>query len=154
MNVQAVETPHDLRAFIELPYRLYGDDPVWVPPLRSEQRSQFDPKRTPFLDHCQWQLFVVKDKGEIVGRAAAFIDSLAVEFWKERIGLFGYLECAPRPEVARLLLEAAREWLRARSYTSMRGPWSFVSQEWGMVVEGFTPSPVTMAPYNPPHYSD
>ena len=36
----------------------------------------------------------------------------------------------------------------------MRGPWSFVSQEWGMVVEGFTPSPVIMAPYNPPYYND
>jgi GNAT superfamily N-acetyltransferase len=34
----------------------------------------------------------------------------------------------------------------------MRGPWSFVSQEWGLVVEGFTPSPVVMAPYNPPFY--
>lgn len=36
----------------------------------------------------------------------------------------------------------------------MRGPWSFVTQEWGMVTEGFEPSPVLMAPYNPPFYND
>ena len=36
----------------------------------------------------------------------------------------------------------------------MRGPWSFVSQEWGAVVEGYSPSPVVMAPYNPPYYND
>jgi GNAT superfamily N-acetyltransferase len=36
----------------------------------------------------------------------------------------------------------------------MRGPWTFVSQEWGLVVEGFTPSPVVMAPYNPPYYEE
>jgi hypothetical protein len=36
----------------------------------------------------------------------------------------------------------------------MRGPWSFVSQEWGMVIEGFEPSPVVMAPYNPPYYNE
>ena len=36
----------------------------------------------------------------------------------------------------------------------MRGPWSFVSQEFGMVVEGYTPSPVVMAPYNPPYYNE
>jgi GNAT superfamily N-acetyltransferase len=36
----------------------------------------------------------------------------------------------------------------------MRGPWSFVSQEWGLVLEGFTPPPVIMAPYNPPYYND
>jgi ribosomal protein S18 acetylase RimI-like enzyme len=45
-------------------------------------------------------------------------------------------------------------WLQARACTSMRGPWSFVSQEWGLVVEGFTPSPVVMAPYNPSYYID
>jgi GNAT superfamily N-acetyltransferase len=153
MHVQAIKVPDDLPAFIELPYRLYRDDPVWVPPLRDEQRSQFDPKRNPFLEHCDWQLFLLKDQGKTVGRCAAFVDQLAAEFWKERIGLFGYFECTS-PAAARLLLEAARDWLRARGCTSMRGPWSFVSQEWGMVVEGFVPSPVLMAPYNPPYYND
>ena len=35
----------------------------------------------------------------------------------------------------------------------MRGPWSFASQEWGLVLEGFTPPPVILAPYNPPYYN-
>jgi hypothetical protein len=35
----------------------------------------------------------------------------------------------------------------------MRGPWSFLSQEWGLVVEGFEPESVVMAPYNPPEYA-
>jgi len=154
MKVQAVETPNDLRAFVEFPYRLYRADPVWVPPLRDEQHSQFDPKRNPFLEHCEWQLFLAKAEGQVVGRCAAFVDRLAADFWKEPVGLFGYFECTPCPAAAQQLLEAGREWLRARGCTTMRGPWSFVSQEWGMVVEGFVPSPVLMAPYNPPHYND
>ena len=36
----------------------------------------------------------------------------------------------------------------------MRGPWSFVTQEWGSVLEGFKPSPVVMSPYNPPFYNE
>ncbi|MFH1084851.1 MAG: hypothetical protein V1772_03710, partial [Chloroflexota bacterium] len=48
---------------------------------------------------------------------------------------------------------AARAWLRARGMRAMRGPWSFASQEWGLVVEGFTPPPVILAPYNPPGYN-
>lgn len=36
----------------------------------------------------------------------------------------------------------------------MRGPWTFVPQEWGMVIEGFDKSPVLMSPYNPPYYND
>ncbi len=170
MNIHPVTTKKDLAAFIHLPYELYKNDPVWVPPLRDEQRGQFDPKRNPLLDHCEWQLFLLEDEGKYIGRIAAFVDLLAVDFWKERIGLFGYYECVPDPstgfrqaqpgvsgqalDAGRALLEAARTWLRSRACTSMRGPWSFVSQEWGSVVEGFTPSPVVMAPYNPPYYND
>jgi len=154
MDIRPVEAPRDLSAFIELPYRLYRDDPVWVPPLRGEQRSQFDVKRNPFLEHCEWRLFLAEEQGKVVGRVAAFVDRLANEAWKEQVGLFGYFECFPSPETARLLLETARDWLRTRGCTAMRGPWTFVSQDWGMVVEGFSPSPVIMAPYNPPRYND
>ncbi len=52
------------------------------------------------------------------------------------------------------LLEAARGWLQGKKMTCMRGPWSFVSQEWGLVIEGFEPAPVIMGPYNPPYYND
>lgn len=154
MIIRSVQTKKDLDRFLELPYQLYRNDPIWVPPLRDEQRGQFDPKRNPLLDHCEWQLFLLEDEGTAIGRIAAFFDTLAVDFWKERIGLFGYYECPPDPEASRLLLNAARDWLQARGATRMRGPWSFVSQEWGLVVEGFEPSPVLMAPYNPPYYID
>lgn len=35
MEIRPVTSRPDLRRFIELPYRLYRRDPVWVPPLRS-----------------------------------------------------------------------------------------------------------------------
>jgi GNAT superfamily N-acetyltransferase len=152
VHIHPVINKKDLATFIELPYRIYKDDPMWVPPLRDEQRGQFDRKRNPLLDHCEWQLFLLEKDGKYVGRIAAFIDTLAIDFWKEHVGLFGYFECPAEPEGAQLLLESARDWLRMKNCTCMRGPWSFVSQEWGLVVKGFEPSPVVMAPYNPPYY--
>jgi GNAT superfamily N-acetyltransferase len=154
MPIRSVQTSADLRLFIDLPYRLYRDDPVWVPPLRSEQRGQFDPKHNPLLDHCERELFLLEQNSRIIGRVAAFIDRLALDFWKEPVGLFGYYECVEDAEAGQMLLAAAQSWLRGRGMKVMRGPWSFVSQEWGMVVEGYTPSPVVMAPYNPPYYND
>ena len=154
MDIYEVDTNHDLRNFIEFPYHLYRLDPVWVPPLRSEQKAQFNPKSNPFLEHCEWQLFLLKDQGKITGRIAAFIDNVAIDFWRERIGLFGYFECIKEIGASALLLNAAKDWLKRKQCTRMRGPWSFVSQEWGMVTEGFSPSPVIMAPYNPPWYND
>ncbi len=154
MQTLPVQTPRDLKDFIELPYALYRYDPVWVAPLRSEQAAQYVPEKNPMLNHCTYALFLAKKEGKVVGRISAFVDHLAVEHWKQPVGLFGSFECVNDPEVANGLLSAARDWLREKGMTSLRGPWSFASQEWGLVVEGFEPSPVILAPYNPPYYND
>ena len=153
MKIIQARTPTTLRTFINLPYQLYKADLVWVPPLRSEMNKQFDPVSNPFLDHCDYALFLLWKGDRPIGRIAAFIDSLAVKAWKEPVGLFGYYECLDSQAAADCLLQAASDWLSLRGMKVMRGPWSFVSQEWGAVVEGFEPAPVIMAPYNPPYYN-
>lgn len=154
MEVRLVQSTADLRAFIRLPYALYRSDPNWVAPLRSEQWAQFDPRKNPMLAHCEYALFLVEQAGRVVGRVSAFTDRLALEHWGQPIGLFGSYECVDDPQAARMLLGAAGDWLARRGMKTMRGPWSFASQEWGLVVEGFTPPPVILAPYNPPYYND
>ncbi len=153
MEIYPVQNRGDLRQFIGLPYRLYRDDPVWVPPLRSEQWAQFDPKKNPMLNHCDTQLFLLKEGKIVVGRCAAFVDHLAVGYWDAPIGLFGSFECIEDEQAAHLLLDAAKEWLRAHGMDAMRGPWSFASQEWGLEIEGGDRQPVIMAPHNPPYYA-
>jgi GNAT superfamily N-acetyltransferase len=152
MNIIHVDTKSDLKRFIKFPYRLYRNDPVWVPPLLGEQFSQFDTRRNPTLEHCEYSLFLLEEDGDIIGRIAAFIDNIALKKWKEPIGLFGYYECINDKNASALLLETAAGWLREKGMKVMRGPWSFVSQEWGLVIDGFIPSPVVMAPYNPSYY--
>ncbi|MGB2964875.1 MAG: hypothetical protein WBB69_12905 [Anaerolineales bacterium] len=152
MNIQVVQNKSELNQFINYPYQFYRDDPNWIPPLRTELKNQFNPKTNPLLDHCDYCLFLLIQEDQVIGRIAAFIDHLAVDFWEEKIGLFGYYECVPDENASKLLMDAAADWLRDRGMDSMRGPWTFVSQEWGLVVEGFTPPPVIMAPYNPPYY--
>jgi len=153
MQVRATQTPKDVKAFIELPYQFYRHDPMWVPPLRSEQAGLVNPKRNPLLQHCDWQLFLLEEGDRTIGRVAAYIDWLAVEAWGEMVGFFGHYECPPDENASRLLLTAAQDWLKERGMRFMRGPWSFVSQEWGLVLEGFSPPPVIMAPYNPAYYN-
>jgi GNAT superfamily N-acetyltransferase len=152
MNIIPVTTPAELKKFIRLPYRLYKNDPVWVPPLLTEVSKQFDRKRNPTLDHCEYALFLLEKEDEIIGRIAAFTDTIALQEWKDPVGLFGYFECIDDRYAASALLDAAAGWLKSKGMKFMRGPWSFVSQEWGLVTEGFTPSPTVMAPYNPSFY--
>ena len=154
MEIIQVNTPEELREFINLPYHLYRNDPMWVAPLRSEQQAQFVAEKNPMLNHCEYVLFLARKEGKTLGRISAFLDHLALEHWQQPIGLFGSFECVQDEAVAHALLSAAREWLQSRGMKSMRGPWSFASQEWGMVVRGFKPEPVILAPYNPPWYND
>lgn len=152
MEIIKVEHKQDLKRFILFPYNFYRDDPNWVPPLRAELKAQFNPEKNPLLDHCDYQLFLLLEGERILGRVAAFIDRLAVDFWGEKIGLFGYYECVQDEAASRLLLQAAADWLKEKGMEAMRGPWTFVSEEWGLVVEGFSPPPCIMSPYNPPYY--
>ncbi len=154
MEIITVQTPKELKAFIEFPYQLYKNDPVWVAPLRSEQAAQFVPEKNPMLAHCTYTLFLAKESQRVVGRISAFIDHLAIEHWQQPIGLFGSFECIEDEKVGLALLQAAADWLVSQGMRSMRGPWSFASQEWGLVVDGFRPDPVILAPYNPPYYND
>lgn len=71
MEIRPVATRSDLKRFIELPYRLYRDDPNWVAPLRREQWAQFESESNPMLDHCEYALFLLWD-GEPIGRISAF----------------------------------------------------------------------------------
>ena len=154
MRIHPVADKKDLARFINFPYQFYRDDPNWVPPLRSELKAQLNPAKNPLLDHCDYQLFLLLDDGKMIGRIVAFIDHLAVDFWEEKIGLFGYYECIQDQEASRILLETAMDWLKEREMESMRGPWTFVSEAWGLVVEGFSPPPCIMSPHNPPYYDD
>lgn len=154
MKIYPVLSPADYKKFIFLPYTIYRNDPMWVPPLRMELKSQFDRRKNPTLDHTVYKLFLLKDNDRVIGRIAAFYDTLANDFHQEKTGLFGYYECPDDPAASRLLLDAAAGWLQEQGMNCMRGPWSFVSQEWGLVTEGFEPPPVIMAPYNPPYYND
>jgi GNAT superfamily N-acetyltransferase len=157
-TVRPVDGACDFEAFFRLPWKIYRDDPLWVPPIKASARNELKAESNPFLRHCDFRLFLLERDGEAIGRIAALIDRLALDAWGGSIGMFAYFECRLEDresdrENAALLLGAARDWLLGKGMKAMRGPWSFMSQEWGLVVEGFSPSPVIMAPYNPPEYA-
>ena len=114
----------------------------------------FNPKRNKFLQHCEYQLFILEDNGRVIGRIAAFVNHVANEHWQDKIGFFGHYECIDDNQAASLLLNTAEEWLRDKDMRIMRGPWSFVSQDFGWIVEGFDLPPVVLSSYNHDYYND
>lgn len=154
VQVTPVRGAADRTAFIRLPYSLYRDDPNWVPPLEMERRDFLDPKKNPFFDYAEVELFLARRGQDVVGRVAAIKNPRHMEFHGTKEGFFGLFECVNDAGVARGLLDAASAWLKARGIDTVLGPANFSSnQDWGLLVEGYESPPALMMPYNPAYYA-
>ncbi|WP_345402427.1 hypothetical protein [Nonomuraea salmonea] len=154
-TARPVRDRRGLRAFVELPYLLHGDDPHFVPPLRGECRWLLDRRRNPFFAYGDAELFTVTAGGRVAGRVAAVHNPRHNAAHGGRDGFFGQFACADDPAVAAALLGAAARWARERGLTSLAGPVNFtMNDECGLLVDGFGERPAVMMPYNPPYYRD
>lgn len=141
-----------LRDFLNLPLRLYADDPQWVPPLFFERRQALSPKN-PFFEHATWQAWVAYDGLTPVGRISAQIDDLYAQQHGERVGYFGMLEASNDPAVFEALFQTAEGWLKARDAIRAVGPFNLgINQELGILVEGFETPAYFMMPHGRPYY--
>lgn len=153
-TVTAVSGKQGLDEFIRFPWRIYANDPLWVPPLIKEQKVMFSP-RYPFFEHGEMELFLAKRGKETVGRVAAILDRGYVDFSGESAVFFGFFESINDPGTARALIDRVRAWGADRKMTVVRGPFNpSTNDECGLLVEGFDSAPMLMMPYNPPYYAD
>jgi hypothetical protein len=155
LEIETIRKERDLKDFLQLPWRIYRDDPNWVPPLLSDQKKLLHPKKNPFFEHAQMTRLLARRDGEPVGRVCAIDDRAHIEYWQEPVGFFGFFECINDPEVARALFDAAADWLKPRGIDVIRGPMNpSTNDSCGLLIEGFDSPPVFMMTYNPPYYAD
>lgn len=148
---------HHTRAFLRFPSQVYRGDHLWVPPLLVERQAFLNPRKNPFFQHAQVQLFLAQQGTTTVGRIAAVINEAHDQFHHERAGFFGLFECLPESaSAATALVQAAATWVRQRGATFLRGPVNLSMNELdcGLLVEGFGAAPVFQSSYNPPYYAD
>jgi hypothetical protein len=155
VEVRPVRSRRDLTRFIKLPWRLYRNEPNWVPPLISERRQFLDRERNPFFAHAEVEYLLAWRHGEIVGRISAHIDRTFNEFQGNDWGLFGFFEAENDPEVTAALLDTAAAWLRERGRDRMVGPMDFTTNdECGLLVEGHDRPPLILQGWHHPYYRE
>ena len=155
IEVAAADGKAALKEFIELPYRIYRNQPHWVPPLRIAVKELLDKEKHPFYRDAEAEFFLARRDGEVVGRVAAILDKAYNRFHNEEAGFFGFYESADDKAVAKALLERAWQWLQQHGAKLMRGPVNpSTNYECGMLIEGFDSDPMVMMPYNPSYYPE
>lgn len=152
IHIHPVTSYRDMSTFIDLPWQIYADDPMWIPPLRLERRLHYS-KFNPFFAHAKWQAWIAYKNGQAVGRISAQIDTLHRQRYGADTGHFGSLECIQDITVFAELIQTAEQWLATQGTHRVSGPFNLsINQECGVLVEGFDTPPVVMMPHSPRWY--
>jgi hypothetical protein len=157
LRIAQVSSKQALAQFIDLPYRLYANDPHWVPPLRADMAELLNPDKNPYFLHAEGQLFLARRDGRVVGRISAHIDRLALAQSVEQgmgpgTGNWGLME-AEDEATAHALITQAEDWLRKRGMHRALGPMSMsIWDEPGLLVSGHDHAPTVMMGHDNPAY--
>lgn len=155
IQVRPVCTRRERRAFLTLPWRIYRDDPLWVPPLLSERAKTIDPERGPFFQHGEAECFVAWQKGRAVGTVCAAEDKELNALLQQRECTFGFFECIDDYAVAEAMLNTVQAWATARELDTVTGPFNLDRENaYGVLIEGRDRPPVLLCGHTPPYYQD
>ena len=155
MKLREVKTKQDDLEFIRLPDRICKNDKNYIPALRQDIRKIFDPKQNKlFREGVAIRWILEDDKGEIIGRVAAFIHPKTSKSFKQPTGGMGFFDSIDNKDAAFMLFDACKNWLAERGMQAMDGPINFGEKDrfWGLLVENFTDPPTYAMNYNPPYY--
>jgi hypothetical protein len=157
ITIRPVTTKADRKKFVELPFRLYAEDPAWVPPLKDEAYGLITPGKNPFFEHAVAQLFLAERAGKVVGRISASIDKLWIAMPAAKgggadSGNWGYFD-AEDEQIGKLLIAAAEDWLREAGVKRSIGPISMsIWEEPGLLIKGHHQPPTVMMGHDDPRY--
>ncbi|MBW6530667.1 N-acetyltransferase [Sphingomonas sp. RRHST34] len=159
LSITPVTTKSERKAFVDLPFRLYADDPHWVPPLKGEALGLITPEKNGWFSHAKAQLFLARRDGRVVGRISAHIDTLALEMpaaqgFGPGVGQWGLMD-AEDEDIFRTLLARAEAWLREQGMVRALGPISMsIWEEPGLLIQGFDQAPTVMMGHHKPVYRE
>lgn len=154
VEVRPVRTRRERDLFARLPWRIYRNDPHWVPPLLLDVKQFIDPRKHAFYRHGAAQPLLAWRNGEPVGRVMVSDDPRYHAIHSDNVGCFGMFESIDEPAVAHALLNAAADWLTARGRAAIRGPIDYsMSYPAGLLVEGSDTPPRVMMNHHPAYYA-
>jgi GNAT superfamily N-acetyltransferase len=155
IEISKVRSRADRNAFIRFPWRIYRNDPAWVPPLIIERKAFLDRKRHPFYLHGDAALFLAKRNGEVVGRIMASDDPNYNAEHQSNVGCFGLFDCVDDQDVAARLFEAAAGWVRQKGGQEIMGPIDYSTNYiCGLLIDGFEYPPTILTAHNPSYYAE
>ena len=100
IEIRLVRTRADKRRFLTFPWKIYKNDPLWVPPLLPQRRKITDPKHGEFFQRGEADFLTAWRDGELVGTICAAEDKAGNAEGNRRECIFGFFEYFEDLEIA------------------------------------------------------
>lgn len=154
MLIREVTNAKTVAEFHQLPFRIYKNDPNWVPHLKQDIEGVFDAKKNKFHRHGEVIRWVLEKDGKTIGRIAAFINHKGNKKQKIKTGGIGFFECINDQNAAFLLFDTAKKWIEDKGMQAIDGPINFGEKDkyWGLIIKNFEYPPYYCQNYNPEYY--
>ncbi len=153
IEIHPVQSRRETNIFLTFPWRIYKNDPLWVPPLLSERRKAIDPQRGKFFQDGYAELFIAWKDGVPVGTISCAEDQNATRsrgFGECQIGFF---KCVDDYAVAELLFDQAAAWARDHSLVRIHGTHNLDREDSrGILVEGRDRPPAVYCSHTATYY--
>lgn len=153
VQIVKVENKSQLRTFIKFPFKLYDNNPYWVPPLIADEIFTLSEKKNPAFEYSEAELWLAYKDGEVVGRIAGIINHSYIKKWGKSYARFGWIDFIDDYEVSAALFDTVEKWAREKGMSGIHGPLGFCDlDKQGMLVEGFNEMGTFITIYNYPYY--
>jgi len=155
LRVVEVKTKKQLKRFVEFPYKLYAENPYWIPPLRSDEMNTLRKDKNPAFAYCRARYWLVYKGDKLAGRIAGIINQRAIDAWGQDYARFGWFDFIDDIEVAKCLLQLVEDWAKEEGLSGIQGPMGFCDlDKEGMLVEGFDELGTFTTQYNYSYYPE
>jgi len=147
---------NDFDSFFEAPFNAYGPDSLYVSPMKSDLKRFLSKSDNPlFRAESDLTYFTAHRDGRAIGRITAHIHAESNAVFGTTEGYFGYFDCADDLQAAKVLLDAAEDWVASKGCTSIAGNYNLTAmQQIGVMTAGFDKAAYTDLIYSPPHIKD
>ena len=153
IEICPVHTRRQRRAFAVFPWRIYKDDPLWVPPLVRDRLKAFDKSRHRFYRHGDAEFCAAHRRGRMVGTVCVAEDRFHNQELGKREAMFGYFDCIDDEEVARALFDHAESCARKRGLERIVGPFNLDYEDrYGVLLDGRDRRPAILCGHSPKYY--
>ncbi len=155
ITIKEAHSKKELLEFVKFPFKLFKNNPYWVPSIINDELNSFDKTKNPVFKTAEATYYLAYKNNEIVGRMAVIINWDEVKLLKKNKVRFGWFDVIDDIEVTKALLDKAFETAKKNNLDHIEGPMGFSNlDKVGVLTEGFDQPGNIITWYSMPYYKD